>query len=204
MATKKTVFMAATVAMSLLLGGCGLSKAYPAKDHFYLSVDRAEEPNDLNGPVVRLRPLNISSAFAGKGLVFRVENSKYESAYYAEFFSAPDDMMTDLMGAWLRRCGGFRGVIGSASTLPAEFVVEGMIDRLYADSLDPANPRAVISLQLRFIDDRGPKPEVLASKYYSRDESVLSRNPTDVVSGWNRALETIFEDIEQDAKTILK
>ena len=148
--------MAATVAMSLLLGGCGLSKAYPAKDHFYLAADREEAPNDLSGPVVRLRPLDISSAFAGKGLVFQIADSKYESAYYAEFFAAPDDMMTDLLGAWLRRCGAFRGVVGSASTLPAEFVIEGMIDRLYADSRDSASSRAVISLQLRFIDDRGP------------------------------------------------
>jgi cholesterol transport system auxiliary component len=186
----------------LLLCGCSLSKAYPAKSYYFLSATRNAADRPPQAKVLRVQRLEISSAFAGKGLVSRLSEVEYESDYYAEFFTRSNDMITEQLVSWLRESGQFQEVIGEASTLPAEWVIEGVIDGLYADLRDVAQPKAVLSFQIRVIDDRGRRPEVMATRKYSRSEVVPSSRSPDLVQGWNRALEALFSEVEEDLAAI--
>ncbi|MBT5706901.1 MAG: hypothetical protein HOI66_11320 [Verrucomicrobia bacterium] len=199
MISLRTSFCLAFVTCQLLLlCGCSLSKAYPAKSYYYLSATRDADSRPLQSKVLRVQPLGVSSAFVGKGLVSRVSEVEYESDYYSEFFTRPNDMVTEQLVSWFRESGQFQEVIGEASTLSAEWVVEGVIDGLYADLRVAAQPRAVLSFQIRMIDDRGRRPEVISTKKYSRSELVSSSRSSDLILGWNRALEAILAEVEQD------
>lgn len=203
MISLRTSLCLAFVACQLLfLCGCSLSKAYPAKNYYYLSATRNADGSPLRSKVLRVQPLEISSAYAGKGLVSRLSEVEYESDYYAEFFTRPNDMITEQLVSWLRESGQFQEVIGEASTLSAEWVIEGVIDGLYADLREPAQPKAVLSFQIRMIDDRGRRPEVISTKKYSRSESIPSSSSPDLVQGWNRALEALLAEVERDLVAI--
>lgn len=178
--------------------GCSLSKAYPSKNYYYVSAKRDAGERNPQAKVLRVQPLDISSAFAGKGLVSRLSDVEFESDYYAEFFSRPSEMITEQMVSWIQESRQFQEVIGEASTLSADRVIEGMIDGLYADLRDASFPKAVMSIQMRFINDQGRRPEVIATKKYSQSEPISSAASRDLVYGWNRALKSLLTQIEQD------
>lgn len=199
---RTSLCLAVVACQLLLLCGCSLSKAYPAKSYYYLSATRNADSRSPQSTVLRVQPLEIASAFAGKGLVSRLSEVEYKSDYYAEFFTRSDDMITEQLVSWLRESGQFQEVIGEASTLSAEWVIEGVIDGLYADLREAAQPKVVLSIQIRTIDDRGRRPEVTSTKKYSRSEPVSSSSSADLVLGWNRALESLLAEIEQDLVAI--
>ena len=181
----------------LSLWGCGFKKSYPAKRYYQLTATRTGEPARVTDQVLRIQTLEIAVAFSGKGLVSRISEVEFESDYYAEFFSAPNEMVSEQLRTWLRASGRYPGVIGAASTLTADLVVEGFVDGLYVDRRNPSEIRAVLSIQLRYIDDRGPKPEVLSTRAYQGAE-IVGANDGAIVQGWNRALESVLGQIERD------
>ncbi len=182
----------------LVSAGCSLSKAYPAKRHYYVAASRSLSGGGQGTEIVRVQPLAIAAAFKAKGLVSRVGENEYVSDYYSEFFTAPNEMITDSVSAWLRESGLFREVIGRSSTLTASRVIEGTVDGIYADVRSGARPLAVISLQLRYINDSGGQPEVVAAKNYTREVPVTSADVATLVDGWNGALDSILTEFEQD------
>ncbi len=184
--------------LTLSLAGCSLSKAYPTKRHFYVAVTRSLEARSGGRPVLRVRPLEISRAFAGKGFVSRTSDFEYRSDYYTEFFTAPSEMLTSSVSHWMASSGVFSEVVGASSALTPERVIEGHIDGLYVDLRDESQVRATISLQLRYIDDSGSLPEALMAKEYSRAIEIPSAVPESVVQGWNQALEEILTEFESD------
>jgi len=183
----------------VLLAGCSFSKAYPIKDYFYLTAERPGEPAAPGNQVLCVRQWDVAEAFSKKELVYRLNDVAYESDYYARFFTSPDRAVTELATRWFTDSGRYVPVIDAGSALAADRILEGTIDGLYGDFRDPAAPRAVVSLRIRFIDDSGNEPRLLFSKQYARAVAVDSTRPGDLVRGWNQGLAAVFAEMERDA-----
>ncbi len=183
------------------LVGCSLSKAYPAKDYFVIEAAHPNPSAGAGNAILRVQTLDISETFSSKGLVSRVSDVSYESDYYAEFFTPPATMITESLASWLQDSGDYREVIGAASRLAPDWVLEGTVDALYGDLRAPDAPKAVLSFQVRLVDDRGPRSQVVFSKKYAATQSVASASPAALVRGWNQALATVLTEIERDLKS---
>ena len=186
------------LALALLLGGCSLSKPYPSKRFFYADVERGGEQPELGRHVLRVETFEIAPAFAGKSLVSRVSEEEYVADYYAEFFSAPDTMVTSELRQWLDDGGVFQAVLGPGSVMNVDRLLEGTIDQFYLDLREPGVPRAVLSFYSRLIDDSGPEPEVIFNRRYSSSIPLTSTKPEDAVVGWTQGLKQMFADLEMD------
>lgn len=191
------MIMSCLGAVSWLITGCQLSKAYPAKRYYQLTAPQPMVKAGSGG-VLRVQDLDVAPAFSGKGLVSQLSDVEFASDYYSEFFTSPNEMLTELLTTWLRKSGGFEAVVGAGSALSADYVIEGTLDKLYLDRRDESRSLAVLSLQLRFIDDRGGKPDLVTAKRYHRAEAIESATPEAVVAGWNRGLGAILIEVQSD------
>ena len=186
------------LALAILLGGCSLSKPYPSKRYFYADVERAGERSERGLHVLRVETFDIAPAFAGKSLVSRISEEEYVAEYYAEFFSAPDTMLTSELRQWLDDGGVFQAVLGPGSVMNVDRLLEGTIDQFYLDLREPEMPRAVLSFYARLVDDSGPEPEVIFNGRYSSAVPLDSTKPEDAVVGWTQGLRELFANLEQD------
>ena len=198
---KKNLRLLLGLVACLVVTACSLSKAYPAKRHYYVSATRSAISESQGVEILRVHPLAISTAFTAKGLVSRIGENEYVSDYYSEFFTSPNEMITDSLSAWIRGSGLYREVIGTASALTAGRVIEGTIDGIYADLRSSSDPKAVIALQLRYLNDSGSKPEVIAAKKYTRAVAVAATDASTLVEGWNSALDSILKEFEKDLES---
>ena len=188
---------------ALSFTACSLTKAYPAKRHFYVAVTRSSDPHAKREDVLRIRPLEITRAYAGKGFVSRTSDVEYRSDYYTEFFTAPSEMLSASLSNWMKASGLFAEVVGASSSLTPGRVIEGHIDGLYVDLRDDSQVRATMSLQLRYINDGGSQPEIVFAKTYSQAIDVPSSVAEAVVQGWNQALEQILTRFEKDLVSVM-
>ncbi len=183
---------------AVLLGGCSFSKGYPSKNYFYLTAERNSDPVKQGDHILRVSRLEVAEAFSEKGFVYRISDVEYKSDYYAQFFTAPDQAISELLTRWLANSGHYHEVIHHGSKLSAGRVLEGTIDELYGDFRDVTAPQAVVLLQIRLVDDEGMQPVILFSSKHVRRIAVDSSQPEDLVRGWNQGLVGILEDIEQE------
>lgn len=190
---------ASIVLAVLVLAGCvSLSKSYPEKHYYVLDAARqAEARASIPGTVLKIRKFRASPAFEGKELVYRTSETRYEGDFYNEWFVPPNAMLTQQFLNWLAAAGLFQYVMDASGPLPATHILEGTVTALYGDyRATPA--KAVLGLQVFFIDQASHPPAIVFQREYQREVEVSDRSPDTLVHGWNIALQSVFDGLVDD------
>lgn len=185
-----------------LLNGCmDFGKEIPEKRFFMLDVSRQGPESRTEGRgVLKVRRFRISPEFDGKGFVYQIGPTGYESDYYNEFFIPPAEMITEKVREWLEGSGLFKNVVRASSGLEANYLLEGEILSLYGDYREGAESRAALKMQLRFFREAESHTEVIFSTKYQMSVPLKEKTPEELVSGWNEGLRQILTALESEIK----
>ena len=187
----------------LALAGCARQAA---NSQFYLLQTPREAPpaTTQNEAILTLPRFTIDAAFAGRGLVYRLDEFRYESDPYNEFFISPAEMITEQARQWLAQSGLFAQVVGSTRSLDATHQVEANITALYGDFRDEDAPKAIVKIRFFFLHtDRRGDTEILLAKPYAAVIDVDAAGPQDLIAGFDRALQTILTEFEKDLANVV-
>ena len=151
-------------ACSLVLSGC--ARPVSANSRFYmLQAPRPAAPAVREGKAVLAVPrFTIDAAYANRGLVYRLDEHRYESDAYNEFLVSPTVMITERTRDWLAQSGLFAQVLGSGSGAEPTHRMEANIAAIYGDFRDKRAPKAVMEIRfflLRIEGGADPRTLVL-------------------------------------------
>lgn len=178
--------------LSLFCFGCvSLERSYPEKRYFVIEVKDAKSGNPEDGPILSIANLQISPRYADRGFVYRTSDAEYEADFYNQFLSSPAVMITEETRKALAALSKFKFVVGAASPLTANFVLEGSINALYGDFRKPSAPAAVLEIEFFLHNENPGNSGIVLQKRYLKSVPLKERSPEALVRGWSEALEAI-------------
>lgn len=192
-----------SVMLALTLAGCARQAA---NSQFYLlQTPREVSPVMQESKAILTLPrFTIDAAFAGRGLVYRLDEFRYESDAYNEFFVSPAEMITEQTRQWLAQSGLFAQVLGSTRSVDPTHQIEANITALYGDFRDEDAPKAVVEIRFFFLHtDRRGDTEILLARPYAATTGVDAAEPQGLIAGFDRALQTILAELEKDLAQVL-
>lgn len=181
-----------------------LEKSYPQKQLYSLEAVRPPTPVGIRdgGKSLRIRPFQILPPFRGRSFVYRLDENRYESDFYNQFFADPSELLTGVAEKWFSTSGLFQRVSSVPSRLGADYFLEGTVGALYGDYRHPQAPQAVIELQLLLIASGQGDPEMIFSRSYSSSTPFAPDSPEALVTGWDQGFTHILEQVERDISTL--
>jgi uncharacterized lipoprotein YmbA len=173
----------------------------PEKQYFVLDVLRsaANAPSPSRS-VLKIRTIQVSPQYRGKGFVYRNGHFAYESDFYNEFFISPDSMFTEEVHQWLAASRLFQHVVKFSSYMEPTYILEGTVTALYGDYRERTEPKAVLEMQFFLLEDAIPGAEPVFQGLYHRDVSLDGGSAEVLVEGWNNALRQILTEFEKDLR----
>jgi hypothetical protein len=111
------------------MGCSGLSKNYPVRNYYLLSVSNKDQNlSPVSGTVLEIGRFQISASFAGSGFVYRKGYLSYESDFYNQSFGSPGLLITKEVGKCLSESGLFKYVVDSTSEVEFNYILEDNVN----------------------------------------------------------------------------
>ena len=190
----KVMTLRSFMILSMLLSGCGYNRR-----NFVLEVSRDRPQQEISKDVVLdVQSFNVDTAFSNRSLVYRKNQSEYETDFYNQFLIRPEDMITEKTRSWLSESGLFELVLEPGSYIDASHVLEGNIITLYGDFRDKSSPKATMKIRFFLIKLSG-KSVVFAKTYETTSES-NERTAESLVEAFDNCLTNILSDLEEDLR----
>ena len=190
----KVMTLRSLMIVSMLLSGCGYNRR-----NFVLEVSRDRPQQEISKDVILdVQSFNVDTAFSNRSLVYRKNQSEYETDFYNQFLIRPDDMITEKTRSWLSESGLFELVLEPGSHIDASHVLEGNIITLYGDFRDKSSPKATMKIRFFLIKLSG-KSVVFAKTYETTSES-NKRTAKSLVEAFDNCLTNILSDLEEDLR----
>ena len=192
--------------VAVLLAGCAqtLSRPAPEKRLYAITAQRQDtQPPARDKSVLKVRPLQISPAYQGKEMIYRVGEVEVESDYYNTFFVQPALNLTQQTAQWIERAGIFGNVVDSTSQMQDTHLLDGMVNALYGDFRDKAHPKAVLEMQFFLLKNTNDKYGVVFQKTYAQAVpfSTDFKDAKALAEAYNTALAGILTELEGDLRT---
>ena len=190
----------AIVVLVIFCSGCvSLEQKYPDKRYFVIEIPSAGQASPAQGDrVLLVSNLHISPRYAGTGFVYRTSETAYESDFYNQFLSSPGTMISEEVRKGLAAASGFRYIIGPASELTANYVLEGSVNALYGDFRNLNAPAAVLEIEFFLRKENSSNPGIALHKRYEKSVAIGQRTPDALAKGWDQALEAIVANLVAD------
>ncbi len=189
---RKVMTLCGFMILSVLSSGCEYDNR-----NFVLEVSRDRPQQQISKNIVLgVRNFNIDTAFSSRSLVYRKDQSEYETDFYNRFLIRPEDMITEKTRSWLSESALFKLVLEPGSYVNASHVLEGNIITLYGDFRDKKSPKAIMKIRFFLIKISG-KSVVFTKTYESTFES-NERTAESLVEGFDNCLTNILSDFEKD------
>jgi len=186
----------ATFAIAIV-AGCSLTRPSPVKNTFLLDPPNPPAAAAPKPATLRIGTFNVSAAYRDRAFTYRTGDVKFESDFYNEFFVAPGPMVGQATTRALAAANVFTRVV-PAGTAPEEgdFVLEGFVSDLYADTRD--KPAAAV-VGINFYLTRTAFPSsVVWSRDYRERVALSASTPEALASAWNEALGILLRKLAQD------
>ena len=188
----------------LVMSSCvNLAKSNPERQYYALDVTRqAESGLPVAGAVLEVRRLLVSPAFQGQELVYRTEDTRYESDFYNQWFVSPSAMLTQQVQNWLINAHLFENVVTTSSYMQATHRLEGTVTALYGDYRQKDRRKAVVGIHMVLIEDNPTRTAIVFQRDYNQNVEVTDTSPDGLTQAWNQGLEQVFIALEQDLRKI--
>jgi ABC-type uncharacterized transport system auxiliary subunit len=189
--------------LALIAGGCAGGGTYD-KQHYILEAAR---PGEAIGPPIagslEVHRFSVDTAFATRGLVYRLGEFKYETDAYRQFLIAPGTMITERTRAWLADSGLFARVLAVGSRVAPDYTLEASVTALYGDFSDESAPAAVMEIRFFLLENTDSAETVAFAQTYRAVTPVRDRTAEIFVEALNRSLADILARLEADLQEAL-
>jgi cholesterol transport system auxiliary component len=193
------IYAVASLVCVIGLTGCLARTPLKQQTFVFGSPDVVATNPVVGNRVLAIRKLEVATPFAGRLLVYRTSEFNYVNDPYAAFLAAPEEELMAPVRAGLCREGGFSTVVGTGSALRANTLVEINVSQLYGDFRDPANAKAVLTMQFLFFKaTKGVATKPLFQKEYSRSIALDQPSAAALMKGWNQGLNEILAEVLTD------
>ena len=188
----------------LMLSSCvNLAKSNPERQYYALDVTRTLESGaPVAGTVLEVRRFVVSPAFQGQELVYRTDDTRYESDFYNQWFVPPSTMLTQQAQNWLINAQLFEHVVASSSYIEATHRLEGTVTDLYGDYRQKDRRKAVVGIRMVLIEDNPTRTAILFQRDYHQMVEMTDTSPEGLTLAWNQGLEQVFMAFEEDLRKI--
>ncbi|MED5510598.1 MAG: ABC-type transport auxiliary lipoprotein family protein [Pseudomonadota bacterium] len=164
--------------------------------YYVVDVDRGVVAQEFaEDRVLLLKPVRVVPHFRGKTIVFRVNESEYQSQPPHELFTEPEEMFTAQLKRWLQKSGMFSQVVTDDS-VEADLVLESAVTGLYGEKRPEYSPQAVLEMQ--FFMTSADDNKNLFQTGLRVDVDIEETTPGNVVTGWKQGLGELLATLEQD------
>jgi uncharacterized lipoprotein YmbA len=191
----KHVTLAACAALSLT--ACAIGKPMPEVTTYVVDLPMvvADPPAARRPETLRMGNVRVAAAYAGRALVYRLDDVQYTSDPYHAFITEPGAMLANQMARWLDRGGPFETVALPDSIRPTRYVLDATVAELYGDFREERSPAAVLAMQFALIDQAGARPKVVYESTIARRVNLPQASPHALVRGYGKALEEILSQL---------
>lgn len=178
----------------LCLAGC--TRPEPPKSSFLLQPPPPPPPSAGAWPVtLKVDAVTVASPFAGRSLVYRESELKYEADFYDEFLVPPAAMIGEAIAGWLAAAGLYRAVLAPSSALDGDLSLDAFVSELYTDLRVEAKPVAIVSIDF-YLAAAGAAPGAfLWSGELSGRREVDSRSAAALAGGLSAAFGEVLEEL---------
>ena len=199
--TSSAVALVAVIAF-LAAPGCSLKQAAPVKSTYLIEAVRSvQAKSSKDSGTLRVRALQVSEPFDGRGFIYRTGESSFEADFYHEFLVPPAALLTVQVRRWLEASGKFGAVVDSASKADASRSLEGNVTALYGDYREPSAPKAVLEIQFLLLNNRESAPQIGFHTAYRRSVPLDGRGSEALTRAWSGALTQVLTTLEADLPT---
>jgi ABC-type uncharacterized transport system auxiliary subunit len=139
--------------------------------------------------------VRVAPAFAGRPLVFRLDDVRYAADFYNAFLAEPGDLMGVAVAQWLDQAGPFQSAAQPGTRTPADLVLEATVTELYGDFRSGRTPAAVMTIQFTLLDLRGVSTRVRLEQTIGRRIELPEASPAALVRGYGHALGEILTEL---------
>jgi ABC-type uncharacterized transport system auxiliary subunit len=164
MTTNRILAQAAVAtALALLPASCSIfNRESPQGANFMLAAhDAAAQQGASLGTIVVGR-YSAMPPFDGRMFLYRMPDGTWRTDPYNGFIADPADMLCDLTARAFEQSGRFMTVVVEGAVVAVDLAAEGVIEQLYADYSDRANPVAVVRLRMYFVDRRSMRSALVS------------------------------------------
>lgn len=191
--------------LPMLLNGClKLQKEYPEIRVHSIEASREGISNQvLDGASLKVSPLQVSDGFEDIFFTYRVSHTSYESDFYNQFLTSPDEMFLKELKEWFARRRLFEYVVDWTSGVSTTHELHGELLSLYADYRDEENPAAVLSMKLLVSEREGGKRVILHQELYEKRIPFSTPSAEKLLHAWNAAFTEILTELENDLSSKL-
>ena len=183
-----------------LLTACAASQPATPKRAYLLEAARTADQTVVAHPgLLYVASLRVAEPFAGKGMVYRFDEYRYESDYYHQYFVAPRDMVTQRVFEWLQSAGVYESVrLAAGSSRRGGVTLDGLVTQMYGDLRDAQRPSAVLAVQFYLMSEKG---QVLFTTQLRSIKTVADSSAESLARGLSEALVVILTDLEVQLRT---
>ena len=186
---------AAAMATTLVLTACTIGKPTPQATTYAVEPPPPVLVTARRPQTLRMGKVRVAPAFAGKTLVFRLDEVRYTADFYNAFIADPGDLLGVRMAEWLDRAGLFRAVAQPGTTTPTSYVLEATVIELYGDFRPGRAPAAVLTVQFTLVDLTGVGTRVKLERTIGRRITLPEASPEALVRGYGQALGEILAEL---------
>jgi cholesterol transport system auxiliary component len=179
----------------VVIAGCSIGKPIPQATTYVIELPVAAPAAARRPETLRMANVRVAAAFAGDGLVYRLDEVQYTSDPYNAFIAEPGAMLGNRMAAWLDREGPFKTVTQPGSITPAQYVLEATVTELYGDFREGRPPAAVMTVQFVLIDEAAASPKVVHERTIASRVDLPQVSPDALVRGYGKALTEILSQL---------
>jgi len=188
---------------ALVCAGCFVPRSpAPVIYHYIFEYDppRIEAPQPLDGAII-VQPFATATAFATRRIMYRDAAFKRDAYVYHQWRALPGDMVADMLRRDLREAGLFRAVFAAGSNAPGRFMLEGMVDEVFAGETAD-RWEAVLSMTVTLLDETtsDTSKKILLHQTYTARAPCGRKNPQSVAAAMSSALAELSGRICADVR----
>ena len=185
----------AAAGMVLTIAACSIGRPLPPITTYVVDPPPPAPAKERRPEALRMGTVRVNPAFAGRALVYRMDEVKFTADFYHTFIAEPDPMLGSRMAEWLDRAGPFKTVAQPGGAVPAPFALEAVVTELYGDFRPGQPPAAVMTVQFTLIDLSSPTVTVVFERFIGRRIALPEAAPDALVRGYGQALSEILTEL---------
>lgn len=174
--------------------------AQPKKFLLKLKPDVKHQQCELHQQTsIKVNPPQVLTQFDQTSFVYRLDDQRYATDYYHQFFINVSDQFRQLMENNLMAACWRVFKPGVNYMQRPQYQLSSQVNAMYADYRDKDNPKAVLKLRYYLVND--DKQNVVFDKTYQQTQSLKQADSQSLLNAWNQESQHITQQLISDIQS---